>query len=304
MSDETAQAKFGCPECGRQFAWRPQIAGKSAKCKCGVTVHVPTESPAEDAPEQDPFEAQSESAGKGDEYGMAEESGYRCPSCRKSLAPGSVLCVHCGFNTRTGQRMNTAILDGNAPEPASAKGTTVAAMPKAGESAPRFPPGGHRMPAFQKEKFKASSLIKPGVIFVVLAVVVGGAVFGFRQLSGGDDDAAMHPIDRDVKKMMRENGSSELKAWLADNSRQQRMVLGMNERQGAGYADKLYKMGAKQVLAFGPLMTLILAVELPAEPAQRKDLFQFQTDWHTSMGREPQKDEGQNYIILHMKLVS
>ena len=43
---ETTQAKFSCPSCGRQFSWKPELAGKSAKCKCGATIKIPAQAPA------------------------------------------------------------------------------------------------------------------------------------------------------------------------------------------------------------------------------------------------------------------
>ncbi|HZZ44104.1 MAG TPA: hypothetical protein VFE58_14300 [Tepidisphaeraceae bacterium] len=40
--------KFSCTACGRQFTWKPSIAGKSAKCSCGAIIQVPTEIAAEE----------------------------------------------------------------------------------------------------------------------------------------------------------------------------------------------------------------------------------------------------------------
>lgn len=36
---------FSCEECGKSFAWKPEIAGRKAKCKCGAVLLVPAESP-------------------------------------------------------------------------------------------------------------------------------------------------------------------------------------------------------------------------------------------------------------------
>lgn len=36
---------FACDACGKTFAWKPAIAGKKAKCKCGATLVVPDEEP-------------------------------------------------------------------------------------------------------------------------------------------------------------------------------------------------------------------------------------------------------------------
>jgi hypothetical protein len=33
--------KFSCAACGKQYAWKPQLAGKKAKCACGAAIVVP-----------------------------------------------------------------------------------------------------------------------------------------------------------------------------------------------------------------------------------------------------------------------
>jgi hypothetical protein len=40
-----SEAKFACPSCGRSYAWKPQLAGKHAKCKCGAALAVPARPP-------------------------------------------------------------------------------------------------------------------------------------------------------------------------------------------------------------------------------------------------------------------
>lgn len=304
MTEETAaEEKFACPSCGRKFAWRPQIAGKAAKCKCGSAVQVPAEAPSAatarpsttaDA-EVDPFDALAAAAAEGDEYAVKEEAGYRCPGCGKSMEQGSVVCIYCGFNTKTGKRMKISTGDDDASAPAKA-------APKSSR-APAFPPGGHPRAEAQPEGAGAAAMVKPALIFLAVVIVVGGAVYGFKQLGGGGAaGASSHPIDREVEGFFG-SGGHEVKAWLGDNSRQQRMVMGMNERQAEAYADRLYNMGAKKVLAFGAMMTTVIAVELPAEPEKRKALFKYQADWHEPMMVPIQKDEGQKYILLRMKLV-
>ena len=42
-------AKFSCAACGKQYRWKPEMAGKKAKCKCGAAVQVPTTDPAKAA---------------------------------------------------------------------------------------------------------------------------------------------------------------------------------------------------------------------------------------------------------------
>ena len=47
--------QFECLSCGKHFAWKPEIAGKKAKCTCGATVQVPMsiEIPPPPEPEDD-----------------------------------------------------------------------------------------------------------------------------------------------------------------------------------------------------------------------------------------------------------
>src|SRR5207253_11461064 len=97
---ETAQAKFSCPSCGRQFSWKPELAGKSAKCKCGATVKIPAQAPAASASSAAPAAAEgnpldshdfaraAESAapakkggGRADAAAPAADAALRCPSC-------------------------------------------------------------------------------------------------------------------------------------------------------------------------------------------------------------------------------
>jgi hypothetical protein len=36
--------KFSCPECGKEYPWKAELAGKKGKCKCGAIMHVPASS--------------------------------------------------------------------------------------------------------------------------------------------------------------------------------------------------------------------------------------------------------------------
>ena len=46
---ETAAPKFSCPSCGKQFRWKPEMAGKKGKCQCGGVLSVPATPPAPSA---------------------------------------------------------------------------------------------------------------------------------------------------------------------------------------------------------------------------------------------------------------
>ena len=119
----TAEApKFSCASCGREFRWKPELAGKKAKCKCGAVVAVPTvapgAAPAPAAVEHDPFEmaGEPEPAAPPLQYRSPPVAApapvmsgppqqLACPACGAPAIPTAVLCTSCGYNFRTGQRM-------------------------------------------------------------------------------------------------------------------------------------------------------------------------------------------------------
>jgi hypothetical protein len=46
-----------CPSCGKQFRWKPELAGKRAKCKCGGVIAIPAQpAPAQPADDQDEYD--------------------------------------------------------------------------------------------------------------------------------------------------------------------------------------------------------------------------------------------------------
>lgn len=54
--------KFACEACGKRYAWKPQLAGKKAKCACGAMMIVPQQ------------EAPAAGAEEDDLYGLAEDA--------------------------------------------------------------------------------------------------------------------------------------------------------------------------------------------------------------------------------------
>jgi hypothetical protein len=245
------------------------------------------------------------------ETGPATPAG-RCRACGHALPAGGVLCVRCGFNQKTGRKASTAVVTGDDDEgdSATAGAATAKAPPERALPPPPVEPDlsnrfggivpGLRAPVFQEEKSKVRPILRPLLLAAAVLVVCGAAVFGFRALGGRK--AHVHPVDQDVAELMSQGGARELKEWLADNEPRQRMVSGMSEGQAAAFADKLYRMGAVKVLAFGHLMTGSIGIELPQDPAKRAELFKFQAEWHAGMRVEPQADQGQRYILLKMKL--
>ena len=134
----TTEPKFNCSTCGKEYRWKPELAGKKAKCKCGNVIPVPTKSPAaapaaaRPAPKPDAevdfdgLYALAQEEKKATRAAAVDESaGYRCPSCSTTLPPGQSVCPNCRYDMRTGARVAMA---GGAPMAAGA----VAAAPTAG----------------------------------------------------------------------------------------------------------------------------------------------------------------------------
>jgi hypothetical protein len=122
--------QFSCDSCGKTFAWKPQLAGKRVKCKCGAPLTVPRTDPADgdaglddlaalahggetydDAPPPPPpISGRGGSARSG---GTATArapavAGSTCPSCGMGVEPGAVICVNCGTNLKTGKKLTTS----------------------------------------------------------------------------------------------------------------------------------------------------------------------------------------------------
>src|SRR5262245_14192760 len=129
--------KVAC-RCGQKFAAKDELAGKTIRCpKCGDPIAIPTaetqpvagrsqaQAPARQQArnqDDDPLRMAAPSAARagGDpflnelllEAGVTSDishTGPRCPGCNAPIQPDAVLCVKCGYNVRTGQRMRANV---------------------------------------------------------------------------------------------------------------------------------------------------------------------------------------------------
>lgn len=84
-------------DCGKSLNVPDKLAGKKGKCPaCGAVLNIP--------------------AGGGGDAGGAEVSapapkaagsGKKCPNCGKQWAADAVICVACGTNMVTGEKLKT-----------------------------------------------------------------------------------------------------------------------------------------------------------------------------------------------------
>ena len=122
--------KFNCPNCQKEYNWKPEIAGKKAKCKCGTVIEIPATPPPPPLPPPnvDPFdnpdymydfaEEPPKAAGTG-KAGIApppipeQPELQTCPNCGGNISLGGVVCLACGFNTKTGRKSKTQVIGGS-----------------------------------------------------------------------------------------------------------------------------------------------------------------------------------------------
>ncbi|MBL8799712.1 MAG: hypothetical protein JNM56_37870 [Planctomycetia bacterium] len=94
-----------CPECQKQIKAKPELQGKKVRCKgCGHIFVIPAATEARPA-------AKVATTEDLESYGLAadkDEGVLRCAHCAKELeSADAVICLHCGYNMRTRQRVAT-----------------------------------------------------------------------------------------------------------------------------------------------------------------------------------------------------
>src|SRR5688500_8569735 len=97
--EQVSQGKFACSACGKQYKWKPELAGRKVKCKCSHVMIVSKTPPAA-PPEADVNDALydlAESEKASARMQQEESVGFRCPSCKGELAVGALTCASCGF---------------------------------------------------------------------------------------------------------------------------------------------------------------------------------------------------------------
>lgn len=82
-----ADVEIACPFCEQSLEVPEDLFGQNVECPgCGKTFLLDV------AEEEDPPAAAEEAV---------------CPSCGEAMAPGAVLCLHCGYHQKLGKRIQT-----------------------------------------------------------------------------------------------------------------------------------------------------------------------------------------------------
>jgi hypothetical protein len=109
----TATIDVSCPECKKQVKATTELQGKKVRCKgCGHVFTIPAAAPGKDA-KPAPAKAAAKPADDDDlkAYSVtaaADDAKPRCPHCAMELENEDVvICIHCGYNLKTRQRLGT-----------------------------------------------------------------------------------------------------------------------------------------------------------------------------------------------------
>lgn len=82
--------RFSCSSCGKRYEQPESAAGKTGKCKCGATVHIPAisslDAPSAPAPEVTPPPPPLPAA----------PATKPCPFCAEPIQAAAKKCRHCG----------------------------------------------------------------------------------------------------------------------------------------------------------------------------------------------------------------
>ena len=167
----------------------------------------------------------------------------------------------------------------------------------AGSAFAGLPSARNRPKVAEDKKSEFLKLLVP----VALIIVVIGAVILVKVIAGHTGGSAAQNSgkgdDPEVATKMDDENPMEVHAWFKQNA--SRMMGELSQRQALGKADELEQMGAKKCYAFGSMMCLCMAVELPADPEQRKAIIAYRNKWNTERHYAAVKDEGQKYILLN-----
>jgi len=102
--------ELSCPACSQKYRLKDSLAGKKAKCaKCGERIHIPTPAPLGEEPHPD-LSGLFDDTFPGTEQTLLPESATdssACPECGMTREQGAVVCITCGYNYRSGEKLTT-----------------------------------------------------------------------------------------------------------------------------------------------------------------------------------------------------
>lgn len=88
-----------CARCGKHHEVADSLAGQTLYCSgCNSAMRIPAPGSTESQPVEPVVDSRLKLAG----LNRSSDGGRLCPACGLAMAADTVVCVGCGFNTRTG----------------------------------------------------------------------------------------------------------------------------------------------------------------------------------------------------------
>jgi hypothetical protein len=309
----TKELKFTCSKCSKEYRWKPELAGKQAKCKCGATISIPSTPPPpppEPEPEDD-LDGLYSLAAEEQKATAAPQQGYRCPSCGAGLPVGAAICTNCGVDLRTGKKASTTV-----------KGAGFAGA----AAAPRGSPATGKRTALATAVATTGKVIDTvnlvriwtrrigaGLVVLILIALMIFRVYRkivrpIAAMSGTTAAEERQDLDAAAVESLNMDGATEARAWLAANAGGTVINLGKGKTKPT--IDQLYQMGAKKVTVSGFAdkdreIATILVIELPPDRAARKKLLDWENKTQKKLAEggdddlDPTEDVGQKYLEVY-----
>ncbi len=168
-----------CDACNKRLKAPERLAGKRVRCKCGAPMTVPSPAPATlDLVEPEAMDLSLLAEGHA-------VGGTQCPGCGAELAEGAALCVGCGFNRKTGQRMHVQVDSGEPVKSAATEPEETAAK------------GRRKKPRADKEPSAALAIVLKMVIWI--AVLGGLGAFAWYIKGAISFDPKQQMVDAEAK---------------------------------------------------------------------------------------------------------
>lgn len=282
---------FNCSACNRAYPWKPELAGKKARCKCGAVMQVPAS--LEAAPDEPSLDAlESAIPPPPADAPPLPAAAPQCPACSAQLPEGAVLCMACGYNLRTGQRVTTE----------------VGAAPPAG--APR-PPGAPRRIERIEPPGAGSLLMAIGVSVLLLLAVVGIFFWRFSGRAGelvkvtskaADKLSPVEAEDRRLGELLEEEGVVGVRAFMEFEKNGAIPEIGLTADNHGDFSFKWFNEGAANLyfITEGPAKGTLI-VEMPERLAWRKKVFSTIAELPRQAGEAAPIDKGQNYVAVKLR---
>ena len=97
-----ADMNFACPQCNQELEAPTELTGEIVECpSCETQLEVPKAAVSE------PVEARNDAKGPSS-YPATPTVEDSCSHCGKSMEPGDVLCLKCGYHSELGKTIDTS----------------------------------------------------------------------------------------------------------------------------------------------------------------------------------------------------